>query len=64
MMAQQFGIFVASRALRHSSVSVTESHYVTQKKTASVGLGHLLKAPNNIVEFAPEETLAPNSRIK
>jgi integrase len=51
MMAQQFGIFVASRALRHSSVAVTESHYVTQKRTSSVGLGHLLKTPDNIVKF-------------
>jgi integrase len=50
-MAQKYGIFAASRALRHSSVSVTESHYVTQKRTASVGLGHLLKAPDNIVDF-------------
>jgi integrase len=52
-MAQKYGIFAASRALRHSSVAVTESHYVTQKRTSSVGLGHLLKTPDNIVSFKP-----------
>jgi hypothetical protein len=52
-MAQKYGIFAASRALRHSSVSVTESRYVTQKRTSSVGLGHLLKTPDNIVSFKP-----------
>jgi integrase len=44
-MAQKFGIFAASRALRHSSVAVTEAHYVTQKRAASIGLGHLLATP-------------------
>jgi integrase len=41
-MAQKFGIFAASRALRHSSVKVTEAHYVTQKRVSSIGFGHLI----------------------
>jgi integrase len=54
-MAQQFGIFAASRALRHSSVAVTEGHYVDQKRAASIGLGHLLTGPTNVVKFQSSE---------
>jgi integrase len=47
------GIFVASRALRHSSVAVTESFYASQKQRVSLGLGHLLKA-ENVIQIGAE----------
>jgi integrase len=58
-MASKYGIFAASHALRHSSVAVTESHYATQKRTDSIGLGHLLTAPGNIVRFPAEKAQTP-----
>jgi hypothetical protein len=45
----------ASAALRHSDISVTREHYVDQKPVGSVGLGHLLPRPDNVLVI-PEET--------
>lgn len=56
-MAQKYGIFAASRALRHSSVAVTEAHYITQKRVDSIGLGHLLGPPQNVIEFDAQKSL-------
>jgi integrase len=50
------GVFVASRALRHSSVQVTEQFYASQKGRVSLGLGHLLTIkPDNIVELPTQQ---------
>jgi integrase len=49
------GIFVASRALRHSSVQTTERFYASQKGNATLGLGHLLARPENVIDIAPEQ---------
>jgi integrase len=54
-MARRFGIFAASAALRHSDISVTREHYIDQKPVGSVGLGHLLPKPDNVLVI-PEET--------
>jgi integrase len=48
------GVFVASRALRHSSVQVTEQFYASQKARVSLGLGHLLARPDNVVEIGTQ----------
>jgi integrase len=45
-----YGIHAASRALRHSTVSMTDQYYTDSRKRTSVGLGHLL-APQKIVPF-------------
>jgi len=52
-LTKAHGIFVASRALRHSSVQVTEQFYASQKQRVSLGLGHLLK-PSNVIEIDPQ----------
>ena len=57
-IAQEHGIFVACRALRHSNVAVTESHYATQKQPRSIGMGHVLT--DNIVSFTPEKDAKGN----
>jgi integrase len=41
-ICDRFGIYVASRLLRHSDVTITDAHYVDKKGAATVGLGHLL----------------------
>jgi hypothetical protein len=39
---QKFGIYAASRALRHSDITTSARHYVGKKERVTVGLGHLL----------------------
>jgi integrase len=38
-----YGIYAASRALRHADIKITSQHYVDKKSRATVGMGHLLK---------------------
>jgi integrase len=53
-VARKFGIFAASSLLRHSDISVTREHYIDGKNRVSVGLGHLLRRPNNVVVMKPD----------
>lgn len=39
MIANEHGIFAASRALRHTDVALTNQHYADKKKRVTVGLG-------------------------
>jgi integrase len=41
-ICDRHGIFMASRSLRHSDVSVTAAHYVDKRSRATTGLGSLL----------------------
>ena len=50
-ICHRFGIYAASRALRHSDVAITAAHYVDKKATITIGLGHLLSPAT------PEPTL-------
>lgn len=50
LVAQEHGIYAASRALRHSDIQVTAKHYLDKKQRISIGLGRLL-APANVIEF-------------
>jgi len=38
-----YGIYAASRALRHADIAITSQHYLDKKSRTAVGLGHLLK---------------------
>jgi integrase len=51
LVCEKFGIFAASKALRHADIAVTAAHYLDKKERVSVGLGALLK-PDNVVEIA------------
>jgi hypothetical protein len=53
-VARKFGIFAASSLLRHSDISVTREHYIDSKNRVSVGLGHLLNRPDNVVEASQD----------
>jgi integrase len=48
-ICQRAGIHQASRSLRHSDIRVTSQVYVDSKSRVSVGLGHLLAPPANIL---------------
>jgi integrase len=54
-LAKTHGIFVASRALRHSSVQTTEKFYASQKERVSLGLGHLFTRPENVIDIEPNQ---------
>jgi integrase len=62
LIAEKHGIHAASTQLRHSDIGVTARHYLAPKARATAGLGHLLKAPENIVQVQPEELQKPEPR--
>lgn len=47
------GIYAASTALRHADIAITSQHYLDKKRRVTVGLGSLLRAPKNVVDFPP-----------
>ena len=59
LVCKKYGLFAASRALRHSDVSVTAAHYLDQKQRVSVGLGALLTNDDN--ETANPDSTAPQT---
>ena len=55
----KYGIYAASRMLRHADIAITAQHYLDQKERVTVGLGRLLPdAPENIV---PIDSVAVSS---
>jgi integrase len=42
-ICDRFGIYAASRALRHSDIAITSMHYLDKRSRAAVGLGAYLK---------------------
>jgi hypothetical protein len=52
-LCQAHGIYAASRGLRHSDIKITSNFYTDSRARATVGLGHLLEAPN-VLPFKQE----------
>jgi integrase len=50
LMAQQHGIYAASRALRHSNVATTAAHYADKKARSTIAIGRWL-TPKNVVSI-------------
>jgi hypothetical protein len=48
----RYGIFVASKALRHADIHITSQHYLDQNTNAKPGLGFMLAAHAPVVESA------------
>ena len=48
LMTEKFGIYAASRALRHSRLEVTSAYYTDSKSRKTLGLGSLLNNPRNV----------------
>jgi integrase len=44
----KYGIYTASRMLRHADIAITAQHYVDQKERATFGMGNLLVMPGNV----------------
>jgi integrase len=44
----KYGIFAASRMLRHADIAITAQHYLDQKERVTIGMGNLLSLPENV----------------
>ena len=53
---QKHGIYAASQALRHSSISTSERYYLAKKGRITTGLGSLLIAPKQAAETKPQKS--------
>src|SRR6266513_927273 len=47
-LCAKYGIYAASRALRHADIAITAQHYVDQKERVTFGMGNLLVTPSNV----------------
>lgn len=63
-LCAKHGIYAASHALRHADIGITSQHYLDSRKRATVGLGQLLKKPNNVVELPPSLLANTNPSAK
>jgi len=56
------GIYAASTALRHADIAITSQHYLDKKRRVTVGLGSLLKPPNNVIPLKKSAVTASPPR--
>jgi len=52
----KYGIYAASRMLRHADLRVTAEHYLDAKKRTPIGLGNLLSTPENVMPMFADST--------
>jgi integrase len=56
------GIYAASTALRHADIAITSQHYLDKKRRVTVGLGSLLKPPDNVIPWKKRAVTVTASR--
>jgi hypothetical protein len=44
----KYGIYAASRMLRHADIAITAQHYLDTKERVTLGMGNLLAMPSNV----------------
>jgi integrase len=47
-LCAKYGIYAASRMLRHADIAITAQHYLDQKERVTFGMGNLLATPDNV----------------
>jgi integrase len=47
-LCAKYGIYAASRMLRHADIAITAQHYLDQKERVTIGMGNLLSMPENV----------------
>ena len=52
-LCAKYGIYAASRMLRHADIAITAQHYLDQKERVTFGMGNLLVMPKSVVPIAP-----------
>ena len=60
LINEKYGIYAASRALRHSDVAITVAHYADKKARVTVGLGAVL---GKLPEFTRPMIHTPATRL-
>ncbi len=48
----KYGIYAASRMLRHADIAITAAHYLDTKERVTIGMGNLLVTPDNVMHIA------------
>jgi hypothetical protein len=51
----KYGIYAASRMLRHADIAITSQHYIDQKEHVTFGMGNLLVMPDNVTPMPATE---------
>jgi integrase len=51
-LCAKYGIYAASRMLRHADIRVTAQHYLDTKERTPIGLGNLLAIPENVTPMS------------
>jgi integrase len=59
-LCARYGIYAASRMLRHADIAITAQHYVDQKERVTFGMGDLLTMPPNVTAMSVKKTTAPS----
>ena len=60
-LCAKYGIYAASRMLRHSGIAITAEHYLDTKERTPIGLGNLLTMPKNVTPML-QSTASKRSR--
>jgi hypothetical protein len=59
-LCAKYGIYAASRMLRHADIAITAQHYLDQKERVTIGMGELLSMPENVTPMQRAQSM-PNS---
>ena len=57
-LCAKYGIYAASRMLRHADIAITAQHYLDQKERVTFGMGNLLSMPENVTPMPRPKTTA------
>ena len=60
-LCAKYGIYAASRMLRHADIRVTAQHYLDTKERTPIGLGNLLTLPENVTPM-PRNNMSNRKR--
>ena len=65
-LCAKYGIYTASRMLRHADIAITAQHYLDQKERVTFGMGKLLVRPENVtlLDGSRPETDASQRRAR
>jgi hypothetical protein len=63
-LCAKYGIYAASRMLRHADIRVTAQHYLDTKERTPIGLGNLLAMPDNVTPMPRSRAINRARAIK
>ena len=62
-LCAKYGIYAASRMLRHADIRVTAQHYLDTKERTPIGLGKLLAMPKNVTAMPKRDATIVVKRV-